>query len=463
MVKIGEIYEMKKYGKLEVIDLVPGRSVGYSRNSKVAKVRFLDTGFERYAKIDEIERGKVRDYYKKTIFGVGYLGDNRKLKFTQREYRLWYKMMDRCYNQESPVYRFYGEKGVTVDPRWHCFVNFLNDLPSLPGYNEFINSRPGEYNLDKDYLQNGVPYENKVYSKDTCCFIDAKFNSRLSTIDTKQRITLTSKYIGVYEQSSGKFEATIEHFGIRYRLGVYTNEDAAATVYNYIAERCCDHPIINIIDNPMDINTALSYRTSIREFIAPPEVDISDLIIPQNKSSKYKGITKRGEHRYEATYKTPVSKDNRIGVFKTEQAALNARNWYDDFYNGGNSYQEPEVFMDVYEWLSYMNHLHKMKSMCTIVEATVDIKPISQYSGVEKRGDMYVASYFKDGHAICMGTFTDEIAGANAANFGNMFYGGGNSHMNNVPYMQAYEWLQYRTYARDYIANGEMCRIVNRG
>lgn len=367
--QIGDTYDTNKYGKIKIIDLVPGREVGYKSNELVAKIQFLDTGFTRYSKLWDIRKGTTRDYCKKTIFGVGYLGNNRNISFTQREYRLWYKMMDRCYNKDSNMYRFYGAKGVKVDERWHCFTTFILDLPSLPGYDEYINSNSMEYNLDKDLLQQGVPYENKIYSKGTCCFVKSEFNSRLSTMDKKIKESLSSNYIGVHVTSTGRFSSCIEINTKRYRLGDYSDEIAAATVYNYIAERCCINPILNDIPY-IDINEALSYRTSLMPLHLPDNIDATNLNIPQNKSSKYKGIVKRGGTRYEVHHKSTNSRGIIIGTFKTEQAALNARNWYDSFFNNGLEFQQPELIMDPVEWLKYRTYARGYVNhgeMCKII------------------------------------------------------------------------------------------------
>jgi hypothetical protein len=49
-------------------------------------------------------------------------------------YNVWRSMRDRCANPRSQVYRHYGGRGITVDPRWQKFENFLADMgPKPPG------------------------------------------------------------------------------------------------------------------------------------------------------------------------------------------------------------------------------------------------------------------------------------------------------------------------------------------
>lgn len=41
-------------------------------------------------------------------------------------------MMGRCYNQNTPAFRLYGGRGISVCPRWHAFENFLADMGHRP-------------------------------------------------------------------------------------------------------------------------------------------------------------------------------------------------------------------------------------------------------------------------------------------------------------------------------------------
>ena len=100
-------------------------------------------------------------------------------------------MITRCYDKNNANYRLYGAKGVTVCDRWHCFEYFLEDLPLIDGYNNWLNN-PGLYQLDKDLKQIGKPYNEKVYSLETCCFLYRSDNCRLGAIDKKNRINGTN-------------------------------------------------------------------------------------------------------------------------------------------------------------------------------------------------------------------------------------------------------------------------------
>jgi hypothetical protein len=50
-------------------------------------------------------------------------------------YTQWNSMRDRCYNSASPVFKYYGGRGITVCKEWHKFETF-RDWAFTNGYNE---------------------------------------------------------------------------------------------------------------------------------------------------------------------------------------------------------------------------------------------------------------------------------------------------------------------------------------
>ena len=119
----------------------------------------------------------MKDYYKRTVYGVGYLGihsDGSKPKTSQgkskqtREYLVWYSMIKRCY---SGKYKSY--ETVTVCERWHSFALFLEDLPKIQNYEYWKENPQQGIALDKNkfYAERGLVTDSKVYSLETCRFI----------------------------------------------------------------------------------------------------------------------------------------------------------------------------------------------------------------------------------------------------------------------------------------------------
>lgn len=144
-----------------------------SREGKACVIQFVETGYTRTANIDNVKAGKVRDMYATSVYGVGYYGEFKKVPYWKQAKQLWQNMLKRCYC-EADKRGYYG-KGVTVDPRWHCFANFLEDISKLKNFNFWLQGQNGsaeKYNLDKDLLVPGC----KVYSKTTCQFITESEN-----------------------------------------------------------------------------------------------------------------------------------------------------------------------------------------------------------------------------------------------------------------------------------------------
>lgn len=127
-------------------------------------VKFIDTGFTKWVYRENALDGKVRDMYAKSVYEIGYHGNtDKKLPYYNQAVQLWRNMMKRCYSTKDKK-GYYGY--VTVSPRWHCLENFLNDLPKLNNFNEWLNPISENYNLDKDFNGDGT-----VYSFETCQFI----------------------------------------------------------------------------------------------------------------------------------------------------------------------------------------------------------------------------------------------------------------------------------------------------
>ena len=91
----------------------------------------------------------------------------------KRTYNLWYGMLRRCYDEEQQERsrgKSYSE--CTVCKRWLTYSNFAKDITLLFGYEYWLNDEG--YCLDKDTIFPG----NKVYSRETCCFIPQTENIR---------------------------------------------------------------------------------------------------------------------------------------------------------------------------------------------------------------------------------------------------------------------------------------------
>lgn len=143
------------------------------------KIRFENTGYETCVTRARMRQGSIRDPYEPVVYGVGYLGEATKVG-NERLYSLWNNMLSRCYNdvEGNKDYASYGGVGVEVVPSWHNFTNFIRDIKRLPGYDLTLFNK-GDIQLDKDHLQQRVPYNLRKYGPETCCFVSKEYNQAL--------------------------------------------------------------------------------------------------------------------------------------------------------------------------------------------------------------------------------------------------------------------------------------------
>lgn len=165
----GKKLESNNYGPFIVLPLI---YFNLHKNRNEYMVYFLETGYSTNVCKKEIDERKIKDPLAKKIFDIACLG-NAKKQDNPQLYAIWFAMLNRCYNKTNKQYKWYGEKGTTVDEEWHVFENFLNDVVTLEGYDKNKLNRK-ELNLDKDKKQPNVT--KKIYSKNFCCWITPKEN-----------------------------------------------------------------------------------------------------------------------------------------------------------------------------------------------------------------------------------------------------------------------------------------------
>ena len=85
-------------------------------------------GTERKVAWDSIRRGLSK--------GCGCKGKSGHAKQCAGKpsstYVSWQSMRTRCLNANSVDYSRYGGRGITIDPAWDCFENFLSDMGERP-------------------------------------------------------------------------------------------------------------------------------------------------------------------------------------------------------------------------------------------------------------------------------------------------------------------------------------------
>jgi len=138
------------------------------------------------------------------------------------ECQLWQNMLKRCFTdgfkQSRPTY-----KDVTCSKEWLSMTNFVNDVSKMKGFGL------SGWCLDKDILQKG----NKLYSKDTCCFVPQEVNLLLIKSDKSR-----GEYpVGVcFHKATGKFRARLKMEGKAKFLGYFNTPEEAFQAYKLAKE-----------------------------------------------------------------------------------------------------------------------------------------------------------------------------------------------------------------------------------
>lgn len=212
---VGQILENFYGCKYEVTEILDGDK---------CKIKFLDSfGYEKVVIRSDAKKG-IRNPYRKTYSGVGYIGEGAYSPSNSRQvFTIWTNMLTRCYDEESM------KKNITyalcsVDDKWHNFQSFASWCDAQA---EFVKNP--DWHLDKDILNAG----NKVYSPDNCAFVPRDINN-LFTLRGNKRGDYP---LGVHlESKSGKYIAQINRDGRRICLGRFATPEKAFLVYKEAKE-----------------------------------------------------------------------------------------------------------------------------------------------------------------------------------------------------------------------------------
>lgn len=213
----GKLFKSNVCGDVVVLEYI---------SSKMIKVRFITTGYERFVRIGNLLSGGMRDPTSPTVYGVGWLGE----KFSKSEFRLqsyicWNSLLFRCYHKSSKL-RSPTYHDCSVSENFKCYSKFKEWCNKQIGFG--LKDDNGKvFELDKDILIKG----NKRYSEDTCCFVPREINSLLNT----HKNSRGGSTLGV-RRSGNKFNSVISNFGVRRSLGVFDTEEQAFKAYKQAKE-----------------------------------------------------------------------------------------------------------------------------------------------------------------------------------------------------------------------------------
>ena len=238
-----KIFHSNNYGDFKIIE-----NLGFTKDKKhrVLRIKFLNTGAEAIVKYDDITNGEVKDptfnnkYHARQIIGPTQMQNIERQLNT-----IWRDMMERCYNSECSSYKSYGAKGVTVAPEWHDFNIFERDVINIPGWVNKFND-PVNYNLDKDLLQYFLPHSMRVYSKDTCIWLNRMINQRLMINGAN---VVNVFYNSIYQVDNLYYVKTLTSELLNY--GPFDSLDAAINMLNYCYSSIGLYQLVIPINNIM--------------------------------------------------------------------------------------------------------------------------------------------------------------------------------------------------------------------
>jgi len=202
------------------------------------RIKFIETGSIVDANINTIKSGTIKDPAASEVIHLDTsliqpnLAEYRINIFLSRTYK---NIMNRCYNPRCNIYNRYGAIGVKMCDRWKGSVeNFKEDVKKLHGYSKFYRW-PTRYQLDKDFKQMGIPRGERVYGPDTCVFLYNVDNVNVHVFEDHciNIDSLSSQYYGVCKIGNNRYTVYISLNGKNKYLGTYTNEIAAANIYNH--------------------------------------------------------------------------------------------------------------------------------------------------------------------------------------------------------------------------------------
>ena len=215
-----------------------------------------------HATYQSFKKGEIKCPYKPRYYGVGYLGEgkyktreNGKLK---REFKIWYHMLERCYDpkvhEREPTY-----EGCTVED---YLLNFQH-------MGEWIDDNyyeiPGEKMcLDKDILYKG----NKIYSRKTCIFVP----ERINLLFVKRDKARGKNPIGITPRSSGNYQVYCNNgYGKYICLGTYSTKEEAFQVYKQYKEK-----VIKEVIDSYEGKIPEPFYSRLREAMYNYRVEIDD-------------------------------------------------------------------------------------------------------------------------------------------------------------------------------------------
>lgn len=222
MIKTSRLYEEKYNNQgclMKIIDYNNAHDILIQFQDKYkAEVRTSYMNFKR---------GIASNPYYPQVCGVGMVGNKcpaSKNHQNLKEYKCWYSMLERCFDEKVKGENF-SYNNITCCEEWLLYENFYEWLHSQDNFDKWYNGK--HWALDKDIIIKN----NKIYSSETCCLVPQNINC----LFTKRNAMRGNLPIGVSAHNK-KFISTCNNpfTNKTEHLGVYqTIEEAFQTYKQY--------------------------------------------------------------------------------------------------------------------------------------------------------------------------------------------------------------------------------------
>lgn len=197
----------QKFGKLTVI-----KYLGNDKHKKALWLCKCDCGNETVVESSRLRKGHTKScgcYRNESAF----IKSTTHGKSKSRLYKIWYAMVNRCYNPSSESYKSYGARGIKICDCIPDFITFYQWSVNN-GYSDELTIERKNVNDNYCICQNNIKWAGKV---------EQARNTRIHKSNTSGQ-----RGIG-FHKASGKFRARICVENKQIHLGTFdTLEEATA-------------------------------------------------------------------------------------------------------------------------------------------------------------------------------------------------------------------------------------------
>lgn len=230
------------------------------RSATSIDVVFENTGGERLnCRSGDFERGRLKDYFSPTVFGIGCLGEiyayDLQKNFTKTDKVKWNDLMRRI-TQNRGDSRTSTWGTCECSDEFKNFSKFVDWMHKLQNYNdlvEFCNLTGERYCIDKDILFKG----NKIYSSETCCLVPNSINELFSFSNLRRGnyplgVKLHTDGVAVYVMFGRDILGLpryIKTFNFSSCNMLVLNNSSKKSYYFELVNKSCDNFKVDLEDN----------------------------------------------------------------------------------------------------------------------------------------------------------------------------------------------------------------------